>query len=199
MVIRRDVDWEAIEQEFRAGQLSVADIARKHDISHQAIFQRAKRKGWKRDLTAAVKNRTQQKLVADVADRNATDDEIAEAAADRAANIVRSHRADIAALRELEANLIKELDSNPTKLYISTYRGKIIEKTVSLTASERAQAANNLANVQHKRIQLERQAFSIGSDSDEDIVAILYKNVPAEKREALNKAYSRALKNDDTD
>jgi predicted DNA-binding protein YlxM (UPF0122 family) len=199
LAARKDLDWEAIEQEFRAGQISVAEIARKHGTSHQAIFQRAKRKNWKRDLTSTIKQRTQQKLVADVADRNATDDEIAEAASDRAANVVRSHRKDIASLRELESNLIKELNSNPTKLYITQYQGEIVEKVVRLTAAERAQAANNLANVQHKRIQLERQAFNIGTDSDEDVVAILYKNVPAEKREALNKAYSRALKNDDTD
>ena len=167
MTKRREIDWEAIEQEYRANQLSVAEIARKNDISHQAIFQRAKRKGWERDLTQQVKQRVAQKLVADVADRNVTDDNITEAAAERGANIIRSHRKDIQALRKLEGHLIAELDDKPTKLYLAQYQGKVIEKVVGLTASERAMAANNLANVQHKRIQLERQAYNLNEGSGE--------------------------------
>ena len=39
-------DWEAIEREYRAGQLSVREIARQHDVSAPAIVKRAKRLGW---------------------------------------------------------------------------------------------------------------------------------------------------------
>ncbi len=49
----------------------------------------------------------------------------------------------------------------PTKLYIGQYQGKTVEKIIGITVTERASALQALAGVQHKRIQLERQAFSI--------------------------------------
>lgn len=160
------IDWEAVEREYRAGSLSVAEIARQNNVSHQAVFSRAKKKAWSRDLTADVRKRINQKLVADaVAGCNvkaATDDEVAEAAANRGAEVVKLHRKDITNLRRLEESLINELQNNPTKLYLAQFQGQIIEKIVLLTASERAMAANNLANVQHKRIALERQAYNLG-------------------------------------
>lgn len=160
-------DWDMIEQEYRAGQLSISEIAARHGASQQAVSIRAKRKGWTRNLAARVRKRVAEKLVVDVVGvvkDNATDSEIEEAAAERGAGIVRLHRKDIANLRRLEESLINELQDNPTKLYLAQYQGIIIQKTVSLTVSERAMAANNLANVQHKRIALERQAYNIDPD-----------------------------------
>ena len=42
---RPAIDWEKIEREYRAGQLSVVEIGRQHGISHTAINKRAKRDG----------------------------------------------------------------------------------------------------------------------------------------------------------
>lgn len=41
---RRKVDWEKVEAEFRAGDLSIREIAKRHGISDTAI--RKKAKGW---------------------------------------------------------------------------------------------------------------------------------------------------------
>lgn len=164
-VKRRKVDWESIEREYRAGSLSICEIARQNGVSHQAISKKSKKEGWIRDLTAEVRKRVNQKLVADaVASCNgkaATDEEITEAAAKRGVEVVKLHRKHINNLRKLEESLINELQNNPKKLYLAQFQGKIIQKEVELTASERAMAANNLANVQHKRIALERQAYNL--------------------------------------
>jgi len=165
---RKTYDWEAIEREYRAGQLSIREIARQHGCSAPAITQRAKRHGWRRDLTAEVRKRVNANLVnANINTSNATDEEIIKETADQGAQVIHLHRKDIAALRELEASLIREMQEEPTKLWIGQYQGEIVEKVVGLTASERAQAANNLANVQHKRIALERQAFNLDEPEDE--------------------------------
>ena len=161
------IDWELIENEYRAGSLSVSEIARQNKISHQAVFKRAKEKGWRRDLTEAVRKRIKQKLVAvAVAGRNgkASDEEITEAAAERGKEVALLQRKDIARLRTLELSVIDEVQNNPTKLYLAQYQGQVVERIVSLTASEKAMAVNNLANVQHKRIALERQAYNIDPD-----------------------------------
>ena len=180
MNTKRQTDWEAIEREYRIGQLSMAEIARRHKITRSAICHKAKRANppWERDLVEAVKARIRHKLSTDVNGDNVEDDDLIEAAAARGANVVRLHRKDIAALRKLEAALIEELAGNPTKLYITQYQGQIIEKVVGLTAAERALAANNLANVQHKRIQLERQAYSLdagsGDENMPDTICVTY-------------------------
>jgi uncharacterized protein YjcR len=49
-------DWEAIETAYRAGMMSLREIAAQHGISEGAIRKRAKRDDWSRDLAAKVKN-----------------------------------------------------------------------------------------------------------------------------------------------
>ncbi|HDU8566335.1 TPA: hypothetical protein RG686_003705, partial [Morganella morganii] len=51
-------DWEAIESAYRAGVMSLREIASQHDISEGAIRKRAKRDDWSRDLNAKIKARS---------------------------------------------------------------------------------------------------------------------------------------------
>lgn len=48
-------DWERIECDYRAGILSVREIAASQGITHGAINKRAKRDGWERDLSAKIR------------------------------------------------------------------------------------------------------------------------------------------------
>ena len=57
MTERKSVDWEAIEREYRAGQLAVVEIGRQHGLSHTAINKRAKRDGWTRNLADRVRKK----------------------------------------------------------------------------------------------------------------------------------------------
>lgn len=165
MAKRRQIDWEAIEREVRAGQISLKEIARQNDCSDTAIRKKIKKEGWQRSLAKQVREKVHENLVrAEVRNPNANDKEIINQTAERGAQVVLLHRQDLRALRIVESNLIHELNANPTKLYITQFQGEIIERTIGLTVAEKAQAANNLANVQHKRMQLERQAFNIDED-----------------------------------
>jgi hypothetical protein len=58
-------DWDAIERQYRAGQLSIKELARQHKLSDTAIHKRAKAKGWTRDLSGAVRTRVRESLVCD--------------------------------------------------------------------------------------------------------------------------------------
>lgn len=156
-------NWEEIERVYRTGQFKNREISRQHNVPESSLRRRAKKYGWVKDLTIKVKQKIEDNLLRDD-DACATDKEIIENAAKRGAEVIKLHREDINRLRDLEKSLIIELSGSPTKLYLAQYKGQVIEKEVSLTAAERAQAANNLANVQHKRIQLERQAFNLNND-----------------------------------
>lgn len=163
---KRVVDWEAIEREYRAGQLSVNAIAKAHGITEGAIRKRVNTHGWgKRDLANEVREKVREKLVRrEVRKDDANTEEIIDAASERGALVIETHRRDINKLRELEQALMAELgdpDKPPTKLYLAQYQGQVIQKEVGIAVTERASALHALAAVQHKRIQLERQAFNL--------------------------------------
>ena len=45
---RRDIDWNAIERDYRASPLSLRELALKHGCSHSTIANFASRHGWLR-------------------------------------------------------------------------------------------------------------------------------------------------------
>ena len=157
-----DIDWETIENEYRAGMLSIREVARRNGVDHAYLIRTAKKKGWSRDLTEKVKRAVTRKLVTNsVTASNAKDGEIVAAESDRVVQVATLHRADINRLREMEQVLLTELGKNPTKLHICHHQGEIIHTVVAIPVTERAAALNALAKVQHKRITLERTAWNL--------------------------------------
>ena len=109
---RQDLDWEKIEDEYRAGVLSVSHIGRIHGCSKTAIQKRAKRDGWARDLAAKVRAKIAEKLVASevASNQRAREDQIIEAAAATNVEVIRSHRSDIRNGRRLVSILMEQLE-----------------------------------------------------------------------------------------
>ena len=110
-------DWEAIERAYRAGVLSVREIAAAHEVSHTAINKRAKRDGWDRDLKAKIKAKadalvSKREVSTEVSSKQAeTEREIIELNAEVIANIRMTHRGDISRSRRLTNKLLDELES----------------------------------------------------------------------------------------
>ena len=178
---RSPVDWEAIEREYRAGQLSVSEVGRQYGVSHTAINKKAKAQGWSRNLAAKVKEAVSAKLVSDGVS-TASARETIEAAATRVVEVVRSHRNDIASGRAIAQTLFAELTegSNPenretieveiedeTKGDANGKRRAMMLRAVALPS--RASVLLALSSAMKNFIQLERQAFNIeGSPGDDD-------------------------------
>ena len=115
---RRSIDWEAVHREYRAGQLSVREIARQFgNIAESGIRRKAKAEGWKRDLTHRVREKVRTELVrtevaqcAKCAQKCAQNQNCAQRAHRRrdrgsrgraAVKMIELHRQDIATQREL--------------------------------------------------------------------------------------------------
>jgi hypothetical protein len=153
---------------------SIAAIADHHKISDAAIHNMAKRENWgERDLAPIVRHKVRQKLVREKANKPDADDaEIIEAAANEGFEVIKSHRKDISKLQKLEQTLLSELSppdgKTPTKPYITQFRGEICEHEVNISVTEKASALRDLANAQHKRIQLERQAHGLNDEDAPD-------------------------------
>ena len=61
------INWERIERLYRAGILSLYEIARECHTVEGNIRYRAKKEGWKRDLTDEVRRAARTKMVENLA------------------------------------------------------------------------------------------------------------------------------------
>ena len=145
------IDWEAVHDDYRAGQLSVRALAAKHSTHEATIRKRAKSHGWQRDLLQHVKHATHAKLVRSESthlDANLTDDDnaLVEAAADTNVRVVLEHREQIARWKRI-AN----------KLAITLADMDVTENNVV----DFARTLNSGVDAMGKCIKLERQAYSM--------------------------------------
>jgi hypothetical protein len=185
---RSKADWEAIEREYRAGQLSIVEIGRQHKVSHTAINKRAKRDGWKRDLTKQVQREVSARLVSaevspEVSAANAK--EAVGLAAERGVVLVLQHRKALSRSRAIAEKLFNDLerlidgaDEIEAAIVAETAQDKDSQrrnamlKAVSLPS--RAATLRELSQVLKNTLPLERQAFNLDKGGeDEDGVQII--------------------------
>ena len=178
---KKPTDWERIESDFRAGLLSVREIAATHGISHTAINKRARGEGWDRDLSAKIKAKadalvSKREVSAEVSTQRAeTDRAIIEANAEVIANIRLTHRKDIGRARKLAMSLLEEIEAqtgNPEALsvlgeLIDTESNAVPEKLMAAfhavtSLPGRTKTMKDLADTLHKLIGLEREAYNLG-------------------------------------
>lgn len=155
-------DWENIEREYRAGQLSVNEISKTYGISRKWIMKRATETGWTRNLAPKVHQEFKQQVLRidalPIGSENEptpppqtfTDEEIVEGAANRKTEILKCHRRDISSLRRMTMKLEAELE-NPIE-HITLYQRSMINQ--------------NLAAAMHKLIALERTAYALDDPRD---------------------------------
>jgi hypothetical protein len=152
-------DWEAIEREYRAGQLSVREIARQYAVSEGAIRKRAKAEGWERALADVVRKAVREKQVrADGTQegtqaQRATDREIVERAAQRGFEVVTSHRRDLTQLHGIKRVLMDRL--------AQVLNGERPEGPCIGEKESPGDLLEKLSRVTSRLIPLERQAHNL--------------------------------------
>lgn len=129
---RSDIDWEAVERLYVAGQLTIRQIADQCGIAPYTLTAKAKKLGWVRDLSDAISARTKAKisqidvnaLIEESAHESAqksaqTIKDAIEQASDVAAGIVLKHRSSIRLEHERAMQIEALLDnsmSNATEI-----------------------------------------------------------------------------------
>lgn len=149
---RASIDWEAVEREFRAGQLSVREIGRQFGVSHVTIVRRAKDKGWTQDLAEKVRKEATNRLAtSDATTSRAGTRQAVEEAAARVVQIVREQRVKIGRGMKLADALFGELEAD--------IEASLKDKSIIL---------GNLSGALKTFIGLERQAFNLGDGPSGD-------------------------------
>ena len=187
-------DWERIEQLFRAGLLSVREIAAACGVSHTAINKRSKAEGWDRDLNAKIKAKadslvSKREVSTKVSTETlATERGIVEANAEVIADIRLAHRGDISRSRRLTNKLLDELEAltdeqGTIKGLIAQLKdgdhedGEAMSDMLALANKmgalpSRTKTMKELAETLKTLVMLERQAYGLdekekSSDADE--------------------------------
>lgn len=169
-------DWERIEADYRAGLMSLREIAKPHGITETAIRKRAKRDGWERNLQAKIQAKADalvaRRAVA-AAHAKATEREIVEANAERIAQVRGEHRADITRARTLALQLLAELEEQP-ELQVQMRRALEAGDTeeaeriaaAQIGLSGRVDLLKKLADTLRTLIGLEREAYGLDTAPD---------------------------------
>lgn len=179
-------DWERIEADYRAGVLSVREIAASQGISHTAIQKKAKAEGWERDLGAKIKAKA-DRLVAKrevatqvAAERVETDRAIVEANAEVIAQVRLTHRGDIARARKLCMSLLAEIEVETDNLALFEELGELLRSDDEkgqdkrndvyrrvISGASRIDSMKKLADALKVLVGLEREAYGIDSDQNQ--------------------------------
>lgn len=185
---RNAPDWDRIEADYRAGLMSLRELAAPHGVTEAAIRKRAKRDGWERNLQAKI----QAKADAIVARRavlaqgaKVAEREIIEANAERIAQVRGEHRADITRARALALQMLAELECVTGSLEDFEQLGEVLrnpddrgqdkrnelyQKVIS--SAGRVDSLKKLAETLKTLISLEREAY--GLDAAPDVAANLF-------------------------
>lgn len=112
---RRRVDWDAVQRDYRTDTLTLRELAVKHGANHATIARRAEREGWKKDLTEAIRQATNTRLIAetvqqkcDSAQQNATDAVLV--AAEVNTQVILKHRAGLGRLTAIKEKLLSQIE-----------------------------------------------------------------------------------------
>lgn len=178
-------DWERIEADYRAGLLSVREIAAAQGVSHVAIGKRAKRDGWERDLKAKIKAKadalvTKAAVTNEVTNERAvTERRIVEANAQVIAEIRTAHRRDIARARSLAMKLLDELEAQTDNTDLLDQLAEALAASEDDTGalmrafsrvtstSGRIDSMKKLAESLKVLVGMEREAYDVGSDGEQ--------------------------------
>ena len=206
MAATKKVDYARIEPGWRAGILSPRQLAAQYTeetgdpVSHAAIVNHFKKAGIDRDLAAKIRAKadamvTQAMVTGKVTPQPAVPErQVIEDNATQIASVRISHRKDIARARSVAANLLTELElqTGPDAAAMLADLGELMrspddkgqdklaeiyQKVISLPG--RVKTMKDLGDSMRVLIGLEREAFAIGADSDND------QNNPAKALQAL--------------
>lgn len=180
-------DWEAIERDYRAGLLSIREVAARHGCTHTAVNKRAKADGWERDLQAKIKAKAEalvskREVSSEVSSKSAeTERQIIEANAEAIVSVRMAHRGDIRRSRSLANKLLAELEQLTDHRELAEAFGDIMRKPDGfgndrlndlyhkiIALPNRTKIMRELADTLKVLIALERQAYSLDDQEHEE-------------------------------
>jgi len=191
-------DWEAVERDYRTGTFTLRELEAKYGPDNSTISRRAEKHGWTQDLSVAIKQATNTKVIeATVAARcSKTQQEISTtilAAADVNVGVILGHRAGLRRITNVRDLLLDQIEQAATHM---ADLAEVVEmvRNPDENGIDRANDAlrkvlgrsalvddlKKLADVDEKVRKGEREAFSIDAAAANPENAIKKKRIQLE-------------------
>lgn len=190
---RPAADWELIEKLYRAGLLSLREIAKAANdaVTEGAIRKRAKKDQWTRDLGPKIAQRADELVRKEVVRKPSTqmtpasEREVIEANAELQYKVRMEARQDVVRLENLVRSLMTELEAETGDVAAFTQLGELLDESGPdasgkwkqdkrnevymkvISAAWRVDAAKKLVEMTEKLIKLKFQVFGISIDGDD--------------------------------
>lgn len=170
---RTAYDWEAIEKEYRAGMLSVRQIAKNHGCTDTAIRKKMKALNVERDLSQKIAEQVRTQLVRKegCTANPVSEKEIVETAAAQAVEVVRSHQKRLSRGGKIVETLLEQLAE------VAEKRSEIEQTIEEETAGDET---SNRRNMMLKAVALPQNASTAVS------LTLALKNLIGNERQVFN-------------
>ena len=184
---RRRVDWEAVERDYRTGRFTLRELEAKHGANNATISRRAAKHGWTQDLSDAIKQATNARLIESIvatecsnAQQNAADTVLA--AAEVNTRVILGHRSGLNRITEIKGKLLAQIEQAAENMValadvIEMVRNPddngvdrandALRKAMSRSAL--VDDLKKLADVDEKVRKGEREAFGLDAGADGDV------------------------------
>lgn len=111
---KRRTDWDAVERDYRTGRFTLRELETKYEVNNSTISRRADKHGWTQDLSTAIKQATNAKLIQSIvaaecstAQQNAADTVLAAAEVNK--QVILGHRTGLLELTSVKRTLLGQI------------------------------------------------------------------------------------------
>jgi len=154
-------DWDAVERDYRTGQFTLRELAARHNVNFATISRHAEKEAWTKDLTEAIRQATNAKLIQQAsiqacndAQQSATNTVLAVAELNK--QVILSHRnrlTELADAVDFAKNILIKVGGQVTEVK---------------DASMLVQAVNGLSNATKTLIDKERENYKLNEAPPDD-------------------------------
>lgn len=202
---RRQVDWPAVERDYRTSQMTLRELGDKHGCDHAAIARKSKNLKWERDLTNAVRQATNNRLIEDAVNKAVTNSQQAVTntvliAAELNAQVIYGHRQGLKRITAIKERLLDQIEQATALMpelsdvieMVRKENDRGIDKAndalrKAMSRSGLIDDLKTLAEVDEKVRKGEREAFGITSGEEESLASQKPKRVTLEFVDAVIK------------
>lgn len=189
----KEINWEKIELDYRAGVKSIRQIAAENEIAESGIRRRAKQYEWVRDLSEKIKAKAddivrKESVRSSVRTKTTiSEKDKIDASANEVASVRLAHRKDIQRSRKIAMSLFDELE-----MMVGQENVKLLEMLGELMWSPddkgndkvndlymkiismpgRVKSMKDLSDTLKTLIALERQAFGLDDENNKPVDAL---------------------------
>ena len=111
---KRRTDWEAVERDYRTGRFTLRELETKYGVNNSTISRRADKHGWTQDLSSAIKQATNAKLIQSIvaaecstAQQNAAETVLVAAEVNK--QVILGHRKGLQELTSVKRTLLDQI------------------------------------------------------------------------------------------